>query len=116
MPQGVHKSARRSDKPSKAPEPTGTASRKAARTIYPAYLSQAERTVIESWKESVFTKTDGAPRGQKQEDAVVQAYLETKARLFQSALIKEKMEACQLDPGHSDAGHSDAKSDRSSKS
>lgn len=116
MPQGIHKSARRSEKPSKAPAPPGTASRKAPRTIYPAYLSQAERTVIESWKESVLTKADGEARGHKQEDAVVQAYLETKARLFQSALMKERMEACRSDAGHSDAGHSDAKSDRSSKS
>lgn len=94
MPQGIHKSARRSDKSPKAPVNAG---RKTARVIYPAPLSQSERTSIEVWKENVMQASSIEISESQKRDAVVQAYLEAKLRLFQLSMARESVEEEQSD-------------------
>lgn len=107
MPQGIHKTARRSDRSSRSSQHSNSAvsSRRAPRTIYPALLSQSERRSIESWKEAVSEQTQNVrherQQQQPQQDAVVQAYLAAKLKLFQLALAKEREKHSQSDTSSS---------------
>lgn len=107
MPQGIHKTGRRSEKGNSKPSSSGsTASKKAPRAIYPALLSQAEREFIESWKQSVSEKSIRDADEPLDQDAVVQAYLASKLRLFQLSLEKEKAQESRSDTASTWSSHS----------
>lgn len=98
MPQGIHKPARRSERTSKSSQGSNSASRKShPRPIFPAYLTQSERATIEHWKEGVSEGSVHDARETMKYDAVVQAYVAAKLRLFQISLVKEKAESAQSD-------------------
>ena len=109
MPQGIHKPTRRSEKGSpsqKQSSGTASSSRRSPRPIYPAPLSQAERAVIESWKEGLEEKTFRDATDEQRQDAIVQAYLAAKLKLFQFSWEKEMAEAAQSDTSSNTSGRS----------